>query len=302
MIIKKKKKATKSVINRKFWTNTFHYLLNNKTNDTKLVVELFNAFPKINIVQEIWNLTEVNFIKTMRKMTLIKIGTNCKFFIYPEIFHSFFPNKKKNSKFSENIYLTKEKELDLDLGVLIDKNIFKDEKNKISIRLLFPSKIDVKNLVMSKLSRISILKKKNSGSKKFFFFGKKILKKNKSENSFLDKIEVSGGNNSFTSSRESSFLKKKEEKKEKSQNLKNQKKEYLNFSPKKSPKSPKTKKSPKSSKSKKSLNKNKTKTDPIYITPSDSKKFENIIIHIHGGGFISSSSSYHQRKIKRLFN
>ena len=324
----KNKKKTKSVINRKFWTNTFHYLMNSKSEDSKLVVELFNAFPKINIVQEIWNLTEVKLIKTMRKMTLIKIGTNCKFYIYPEIFHSFFPNKEKTSKFSKNVYISKEKVLNLDLSALVDNNLFRDDKDKISIRLLFPSKIDVKGLVKSKLAENLVRNKSKVKKNGFFSSMKKILRKNKSEKSFMEKIEKSVNNNSFTSSRESSFMKVKE----KNDILNTDVKNNINFddndnanandndnnnikedktlksneinnisqnnntsinkkktnSPKpKKPKNPKTSKKPKES---------------PFISPETSKKFKNIIIHIHGGGFISSSSSYHQRNLKRLPN
>ena len=54
-------------------------------------IELFNAFPKLDVVREIWNLTETNFAKLSRNMTMTSIATNEKFYIYPEIFHSFFP-------------------------------------------------------------------------------------------------------------------------------------------------------------------------------------------------------------------
>jgi hypothetical protein len=54
-------------------------------------IELFNAFPKLEIVRQIWNLTETNFAKLSRNMTMDTILTNKKFSIDPETFKSFFP-------------------------------------------------------------------------------------------------------------------------------------------------------------------------------------------------------------------
>lgn len=54
-------------------------------------IELFNAFPKLEIVRQIWNLTETNFAKLSRNMTMDSIATNKKFCIAPETFRLLFP-------------------------------------------------------------------------------------------------------------------------------------------------------------------------------------------------------------------
>lgn len=54
-------------------------------------IELFNAFPKLEIVRQIWNLTETNFAKLSRNMTMDAILTNKKFCIPPDTFKSLFP-------------------------------------------------------------------------------------------------------------------------------------------------------------------------------------------------------------------
>jgi hypothetical protein len=41
-------------------------------------------------------------------------------------------------------------------------------------------------------------------------------------------------------------------------------------------------------------------TYPDKLTPEIKNKFKKIIIHLHGGGFIAMSSSYHQGEVTRL--
>ncbi len=44
-----------------------------------------------------------------------------------------------------------------------------------------------------------------------------------------------------------------------------------------------------------------SKSQKLKISPEIRNSFKKIIIHLHGGGFIAMSSSYHQGYIIRLF-
>lgn len=172
MKIDKKKINTDSRLNSKFFKKSFSLYLNSKkqkNNFTEVIdeIELFNAFPKSEVITQMWNLTENKLAKVFRSLTLKKIGTNKKFYIEPSLFDKFYP-EVETSEFSKLMPKCLKDPKKLDFDEIINKKTLEvpKEDNKIRIRLLYDEKLHltskINKLISYKTSKIKRNKKRRS--------------------------------------------------------------------------------------------------------------------------------------------
>ena len=175
--VNKKKIDNVSKLNSKFFRKSFSLYLEtrkkenkNKFNEVINEIELFNAFPKSEVITQMWNITETKLAKVFRNLTLKKIGTNKKFYLHPSLFNKFFP-EVETSDFSKLMPKCLKDPKKLYFDDLLNKNTLEGIKDKelIRIRLLYYKNINlnkkINKLISYKTSKIKRNKKRRNNAK-----------------------------------------------------------------------------------------------------------------------------------------
>jgi len=247
---------------------------------------LNNRDPKL--IQDIFNMADSTFVKKLRGLTLDGCEHVIKFYLAPSLFHDqFILRKKKPIKFKPNLGSS----IPVDLDELLPDGLFKENKVYIMVRMLldkklskFEKKIDKYNELCQKLSKVqkskSMSPQHNSGQT-----GSDEPFKIRPTKSSLSEKDAVAEELAFEQNPDSIGQ----------SDLLDSQLDGSKASASKLYSGPTRK-----------LVADKSMAIPEmqaimkdWITDDEKKYFEQIIIHIHGGGFIGTSSSCHQVYLRK---